>query len=106
MPYGAYQPGRVSRFFPFMTNFQAVPEAGSIFGQRVNNLREWATVAAASDAFYAATVSDYWHALIGSNPDAGNTEYVALWQGLRTTDNYQVRSMLHRLIRTNAYGVP
>lgn len=106
MPYGAYQPGRVSRFFPFMTNFQAVPEAGSIFGQRVNNLREWATVAAASDAFYAATVSDYWHALIGSNPDAGNTEYVALWQGLRTTDNYQVRNMLHRLIRTNAYGVP
>ncbi|MFO0725890.1 MAG: hypothetical protein U1E65_19050 [Myxococcota bacterium] len=106
MPYGAYEPNRVSRYFGYMTRFQAVPEAGSIFGQPVTNLREWATVAANSDAFLVATVRDYWHELVGSNPDAGNTEFVALWQGLRTQDNYQVRRMLHRFIRTNAYGIP
>lgn len=82
------------------------PEAGVIFGQPVANLREWARVAANSDAFAQATVLDYWRILMGEAPrPEEQAEFDVLWQGLKD-DGYSVEKMLHALIDTEAYGVP
>jgi hypothetical protein len=106
-PFGSYMPNRMTRLWAARPGtLGQSPEAGYIFGQRVANLQEWAQVAANSDAFAAAMVGDYWNLLIGRRPEPGNAEYQALWQGLGPTDNYRVRAMLRRLIRTEAYGVP
>lgn len=108
MPYGSFSPNRPATQFPGVPGIQNMPEAGAILGQRVANLREWATVASQSDPFAASIVRDYWRVLIGAPPDAANAEYVELWRGLRDpdVDDYRVRAMLHRFIRTEAYGVP
>ncbi len=106
-PFGSYLPNRMTRLWAGRPGtLAAVPEVGYILGQRVNNVQEWAQVAANSGAFAAAVVADYWHLLIGQRPQPGDAEYAALWSGLRTTDNFRVRAMLHRLIRTEAYGEP
>ena len=85
----------------------STPEAGAIFGQPVQNLVQWAQVAANSDDFAKATVRDYWTLLLGEEPRATELEqFNRLWTGLREKDNYSVEAMLHRLIQTEAYGVP
>ncbi|MGK0358735.1 MAG: hypothetical protein ACI9U2_001028 [Bradymonadia bacterium] len=82
------------------------PEAGVIFGQPVRNLREWAEVAADSDAYAQAVVRDYWTLMMGESPRPEEaTEFNLLWQGLKDT-GYSVEQMLHALIETEAYGVP
>lgn len=86
-----------------------VPEAGFLFGEPVADLREWAEVAANSDAFAQSTVRDYWRVFIGHEPSAAEQdEFDALWRAFRDPDghNYRVESMLHALIRTEAYSVP
>lgn len=107
LPYGSYLPNRPATF-PEFRGMQGMPEAGAIFGQPVSNLREWATVASQSDPFAASVVRDYWKVLVGDAPEAADEEFVELWQNLRDpqTDDYRVRAMLHRFIRTEAYGVP
>jgi hypothetical protein len=84
-----------------------MPENGYVLGEPVQNLREWAQVAANSKRFAEATVKDYWRFLIGLEPDS-NEEFVTLWQDFMdpAKDDYRVERMLHALIRTEAYGVP
>ena len=53
----------------------------------------------------AAVVEDYWKLLMGEKA-SGEAEFVDLWRKLKTDDAYHVEAMLHRLIRTEAYGVP
>lgn len=83
------------------------PEAGVIFGQPVEDLLEWAQVAANSEAFRRATVLDYWRMLLGEEPrGAEQAEYIALVDALGGEHGYSVEAMLHDLIDTEAYGAP
>ena len=106
--WATYQPNRLENFFPNQgATLPMTPESGVIFNQPVTSLVQWAQVAANSDAFLRATVTDYWKLLMGHAPTAEeNAEFVALWQALKTTHNYRVKPMLHQLIRTEAYGAP
>ncbi len=85
------------------------PAGGVILGQPVKDLREWAEVAANSDAFAIKSTGDYWKLLIGREPEVNDQgEFARLWRGLKspTTYNYRIERMLHDLVLTNAYGRP
>jgi hypothetical protein len=105
-PFGSYVNNRIERFFSGISpNIVNTPETGYVLGQPVSNLVEWGNVAANSDQFAAAVVEDYWKLLMGEKA-SGEAEFVDLWRKLKTDDAYHVEAMLHRLIRTEAYGVP
>ena len=101
-------PNRIETFFSQQAStINQIPEQGYIFGQKVNDLKSWAQVAANSDAFAVATVSDYWKLLMGGPPTAEqNAEFVTLWRNLKGAQSYSVKKMLHALVRTEAYGAP
>lgn len=105
-----YNPNRLKNFV--RTDGPRVveaPEAGMIFGQRVENLLEWSQVAANSDAFAQKVAWDYWKLMVGREPGpADQTEYTLMWKGLKAPDkfNYRVERMLHALVQTEAYGRP
>lgn len=83
------------------------PEEGFIFGQPVEDLRDWASVAANSEDFARARVLDYWKLLFGQAPSARDqAEFNALATALKERHEFGVESMLHDLIKTEAYGVP
>jgi hypothetical protein len=105
---GTYDPNRIQRSFRNEgPRIGEMPETGVLFGQPVNDLMEWAQVAANSDAFAAATVTDYWHLVMGREVQPEELEeFTALWQAFRGRHNYSVEKMLHQLIETEAYGVP
>lgn len=102
------EPGRPARFVevdgPEVAN---VPEGGVLFGTPVQDLVDWARVAADSEAFARATVMDYWRVFVGREP-AGDeiAELEALVTALRTEHQYRVEAMLHDLVRTRAYAAP
>ena len=103
----SYSLPRLEFFEDRMPGISQMPEAGYIFGQRVENLKEWAEVMANSDQFAANTVRDYWRVLIG--PDIYSyqqDEFKTLWRTLKTGHNYNVEAMLKDLIKTEAYGAP
>lgn len=83
------------------------PEAGVIFGQPVEDLLEWAQVAANSEAFRRATVLDYWVMLLGEPPRGTEQgQYIALVDALADEHGHSVEAMLHDLVDTEAYGAP
>ena len=103
-----YIPLRLEIFFkdaaPRITQ---TPERGAIFGKPVADLREWARVAADSDAFAIATTTDYWKLLIGHAPrPQENAEFVATWRRFKTDHQYRVQRLLHDIVKTEAYGAP
>lgn len=106
--FGRYVPNRLETLFANQgATLAMIPENGIIFGQPVASLTQWAQVAANSDAFLKATVTDYWKLLMGHPPRPEETaQFVGLWRSLKTPHNYRVRPMLHELIRTEAYGAP
>lgn len=103
-----YQPDRLSHYGPIDgPDVTRTPEAGALFGQRVANVVEWAQVAANSDAFARATVTDYWIYFFGESPrPSEQATFDALWRAFRGTHQYRVEAMLHDLVDTEAYGVP
>ena len=108
---GIYKPRRMELLAEMNAdtepNLASIPEAGYILGQRVNNLVEWATVAANSEAFAQQVARDYWQRLV-KRPTKGayKEDFEGLWSSLMTIDNYSVKAMLQRLIKTEAYGAP
>jgi hypothetical protein len=105
---GVYDPQRMARFGPDQgARINEVPEAGYLFGEPVEDLMEWAEVAADSDQFARATVGDYWRLLLGHGPTpAESEEFDALWRAFMTDHEYRIERMLMALIETEAYGVP
>lgn len=104
-----YIPNRLELFFrdPAAPRLNQTPERGAIFGQPVKDLREWARVAAESDAFAISTTTDYWKLLIGHAPrPEENAEFVATWQRFKSAHGYRVQKLLHDIVRTEAYGAP
>jgi len=89
------------------TDLVKTPEAGTILGQSVANLNEWAQVAANSPEFSDTLVMNYWKELFGGPPNADEQPtFAQLSSRLRTTHAYGVERMLHDLIDTEVYGVP
>ncbi|MEO1337184.1 MAG: hypothetical protein AAFV29_16195 [Myxococcota bacterium] len=85
----------------------STPEAGVIFGQPVDDLVQWAHVAANSEAFALAVTKDYWRLLTGETPRASElADYTMLAQDLMTVHGYSVAAMLRQLIFTEADSVP
>lgn len=83
------------------------PEAGMLFGEKVDDLVEWASVAANSDAFLRATVLDYWKMLLGEPPRANEqAEFAEVIERFGGQHDFSVEAMLHDLIDTEAYGAP
>jgi hypothetical protein len=83
------------------------PEQGVIFGQPVQDLRQWASVGADSDAFAISTTRDYWKLLIGHAPKPEeNAEFVATWQRFKSMHQHRVQKLLHDIVKTEAYGAP
>jgi hypothetical protein len=103
-----YVPRRLEKYFSDVApTITQTPETGSLFGQPVRDVVEWAQVGANSDAFAIAAVKDYWKLLVGHAPTAEeNDEFVATWQRFKGPHQYRVQRMLHDLIRTEAYGAP
>jgi len=91
-------------------NLADVPETGTLLGQQVTGLTEWAEVAANSDQFYQAVAADYWQYLVGAEPSVDQAalyaDYDAVWQSLRADPGHSVFNMLHVLVDTEAYGAP
>ncbi|MFW7378806.1 MAG: hypothetical protein ACOH5I_08370 [Oligoflexus sp.] len=103
----SYSKPRMDFFEQDTPGMSEIPEAGYIFGQRVENLWEWAEVLVNSDQFAANTVRDYWRVMVGHEPRPDEQEeFKKLWQDFKTVHNYSVEAMLHDLIKTDAYGVP
>lgn len=105
---GDYQPGRMLDYVgQDGLGILATPESGSLFGEPVADLLEWAQVAANSDPFAQATVMDYWAHLLGEPPRPSDTaEFTALWSDFASVHGYRIDDMLHDLIDTEAYSVP
>ena len=108
LTFASYTPDRLDRFPVVDGDLVAeTPEAGILLGQPVENLVEWARVAADSDAFAQNVVRDYWILLMGQPPLPSELEtYERLWKGLKGEHEYRVERMLRTLIRTEAYGAP
>jgi hypothetical protein len=104
----SYNPDRLARFVDELApDVDQTPEAGVILGQPVQDLVEWARVAADSDAFARATALDYWKLLVGEPPRASEQDaFDALWQAFRGEHAYRIEAMLHQLIDMEAYSVP
>ena len=105
---GAYIDDRIEKHYADEApDITSIPEAGSVLGQPVSNLVEWAQVGAESDAFAAATVMDYWMLAFGAPPTPRQaSDFQTLWKTFKTEDAYSVARLLHHLIHTEAYGAP
>ena len=96
---------------PFLSNkypkIEQMPEAGYIFGQRVENLWQWAEVLVNSDHFARNSIKDYWNAVLGHEPRPDEEkEFRQLWIDFKVKHNYSIEARLHDLIQTKAFGAP
>jgi len=73
----------------------------------VNDLMDWADIAANSDQFAKSTVQTYWRLFVGHDPTPSESEeFDALWRAFINDHDYRIELMLLALIETEAYGVP
>jgi hypothetical protein len=103
----SYSKSRMEYLASKYPKIEQMPEEGYVLGQKVANLREWASVVANSDQFAAQTVKDYWKVLMGREPLAyEQAEFERAWKNLKTVHQYNINGMLAELIMTEAFGVP
>ena len=104
----SYAPDRLAGFTDVDGDLVVeTPEKGVIFGEEVSDLVEWAAVAANSEAFRRATVSDYWEMVLGEPPRANEqAEFGELVARFGAEHDHRIEKMLHDLIETEAYGAP
>ncbi|NRA65462.1 MAG: hypothetical protein HRU19_13325 [Pseudobacteriovorax sp.] len=77
---------------------------GVIFGQPVQDLMEWASVARESDAFKKNLANMIFTQALSRKPFPHETaEFDALWQGL-AAENYSVNAMIHRFVEMGSFG--
>ncbi len=101
--FGVYMEERpVSR----MPRWSPAEQQPFLFGKKVDNLRAWAELAAASDDFARNLANIFFtHALSREPEPHEQPQFQALWQGLRA-ENYSANKLIHRVIDTQAFGVP
>jgi hypothetical protein len=101
--FGVYKEDRaVSR----MPRWSPEEQQPYLLGKKVDNLRNWAQVAAASDEFARNLANVFFmHAFSREAEAAELPEFQALWQSLRS-DSYSANKLIHRIIDTQAFGAP
>jgi len=101
--FGVYMEERpVSR----MPRWSAAEQQPFLLGKKVDNLRAWAEAAAASDEFARNLANIFFTHALSREPDpAEQPQFQALWQGLRA-ENYSANKLIHRVIDSQAFGVP
>ena len=78
-----------------------------IFGEPVDDLPGWARVAANSDAFARNTAQMLFEHVLQREPGPADlAEFEGLWRGFGQDDGYSANKLLHRLVDTDAFGVP
>jgi hypothetical protein len=101
--FGGYRPERVTRNMPRWSDDVQRPV---LFGQEVNDLPEWAQVAADSDMFKRNMAELFFeHAFTRKPGPAEQSEFKAMWQAL-PADGYSANRLIHRLVDSQAFGVP
>ena len=79
---------------------------GALWGEPVDGPGSWVEAALATDAFPRRMTAILWSWLFRRPPfSCEQDEYDALWQGF-AAEARNVEGLLHRLIATDAYGVP
>jgi hypothetical protein len=100
--FGGYEPDRVTR----MPRWSDAAQRPVLFGQEVGSLPEWAQVAAESDMFKRNMAEVFFeHALTRTPGPADQQAFKALWQAM-PEDDYSANRLIHRLVDTQAFGVP
>lgn len=101
--FGSFDATRPSRLMPGWSDAEQQPY---IFGQPVDDLREFAQVAVESDAFARNLANIFYvHALSREATTTELGEFGMLWQSL-PEDDFSANRLIHRLIDTDAFGVP
>ena len=96
----SYAPDRLAGFTDVDGDLVVeTPEKGVIFGQEVSDLVEWAAVAANSEAFRRATVSDYWEMVLGEPHGPMSRPSSANWWLVSSEHDHRIEKMLHDLTR-------
>jgi hypothetical protein len=102
-PFGGYEEKRAERLIP---GWSDSAQQAVIFGKPVSSLREWAQVAAGSDAFARNLAQIFFEHALSRAPNPGEmAEFTALWRSL-PADNFSANRLIHRLIDSQAFGVP
>lgn len=79
---------------------------GYLFGEPVTDLVDWAWRASDSDYFKRNLANMFFEHALGHEPGpADQEEFLALWQSL-PEDGYSANRLIHRLVDTDAFGVP
>lgn len=77
-----------------------------LLGQPVEDLVEWAEVAADSEMFQRNLASMFWQHALGRPPAPDEQEaFRAIWQAL-PADGYSANKLIERIVLTDAFGVP
>jgi hypothetical protein len=101
--FGVYNPDRPAARMPA---WSATDQQPVLLGKPVQNLRQWAEVAAQSDEFARNLANIFFtHAFAREAEGAELAEFTALWQSVRT-DGYSANRLIHRLIDSQTFGVP
>ncbi len=81
---------------------------GMLLGHPVSTLREWAGVAAASDAFQMNLARMFFVVAVGRPPGPQDkAEFDALWPSWASAEvAFSANRFLHKLVDTNAFGAP
>jgi len=95
---GAYLPDRATDVMP--------STEGAIFGETITTPEEWVAAAVESDAFSRRIVSILWGHLFRRPPLTCEQDEFEDLRARFHDDGRNVEAMLHRLILTDAYGVP
>lgn len=101
--FGIYNPNRPKQKMPRWSPTEQQPY---LLGKKVNSLREFAQVAAASDEFARNLANVFFaHALTREPDTADLNEFNTLWKSL-PADNFSANKLIHRLVDTRAFGAP
>lgn len=93
---GTYDPRR--------RNFSNLESQGFLFGNKVDDLLDWAKQSRESDQFKISMAKMLFeHALSRAPNNADQSEFKELWQSI-PADNYSANALIHRLVDTVAFG--
>lgn len=101
--FGIYNPDRPKAKMPSWSPAEQQPV---LLGQKVDNLIQFAQVAADSDEFARNLAKIFFSHALTREPDAADlAELNTLWQNL-PSDQFSANKLIHRLVDTLAFGAP
>jgi hypothetical protein len=103
LKFGAYRPERPKER---VASWDDAKQKPYLFGEPVQDLIEWAHVAAESDAFARNMAEVFFEQALARKPEAADqAEFTALWRSCRD-DGYSANKLIGRLVDTLSFGAP